>query len=150
MSPKNDIKMNKVGIIKIGFKEQNEVNDAWVQQEQPAQRSIPDIYSDGSHWFKSIDQDNTTLTEELVMDESGKCFEVQLPFVVRTEADMALAKKYEGRPVVVYAVAADGNRYTIGTKSYPAHLITFNRYDARNTREVAMEVNYRGKTSLLR
>lgn len=144
--------MSKVGIIKIGFKEQNEVNDAWVQQEQeqPAQRSIPDIYMDGSHWFKSIDQDNTTLTEELVIDESGKCFEVQLPFVVRKQADIDLAKKYEGRPVVVYAIAADGKRYTIGTKSYPAYLITSNRYDARNTREVAMEVNYKSKTSLIR
>ena len=145
--------MTKVGILKIGFKEQNEVNDAWVQQEQeqPAQRSgIPDIYIDGSHWFKSIDQDNTSLTEELVIDESGKCFEVQLPFVVRKKADIDLAKKYEGRPVVVYAIAADGKRYTIGTKSYPAYLITSNRYDARNTREVAIEVNYKSKTSLIR
>ncbi len=141
--------MSKVGILKIGFKEQNEVNDQWVQQEQQSERSIPDIYSDGSHWFKSIDQDNTSLTEQLVMDESGKRYEVRLSFVVRTDADIALAKKYEGRPVVVYAVAADGSRYTIGTKSYPAYLTPSNRYDARNTREVAMEVNYRGKTSLL-
>ena len=142
--------MSKVGILKIGFKEQNEVDDTWVQQEQQAERSVPVVYSDGSHWFKSIDQDNTSLTEQLVMDASGKHYEVQLPFVVRTDADMALAKKYEGRPVVVYAVAVDGTRYTIGTKSYPAYLTPSNRYDARNTREMAMEVNYRGKTSLLR
>lgn len=142
--------MSKVGILKIGFKEQNEVNDQWVQQEQQSERSIPDIYIDGSHWFKSIDQDNTTLTEELTIDESGKYYDVQLPFVVRQKADIDLAKKYQGRPVVVYVIAVDGSRYTIGTKSYPAYLTPSNRYDARNTREVAMEVNYRGKTSLLR
>lgn len=142
--------MNKIGIRKIGFKEQNEINDAWVQQEQPAQRSLPDIYLDGSHWFRSIDQDNTSLTEELVMDESGKCFQIELPFAVRTESDMELAKKYAGRPVVVYANAVDGKQYKIGTKSYPAYLMIYNRYDARNTREVTVEVKYQSKTSLLR
>ena len=30
------------------------------------------------------------------------------------------------------------------------YLITTDNYDARNTREVAMEVNYKGRTSLLR
>lgn len=142
--------MSKVGILKIGIKEQNEVNDTWVQQEQQSERSVPVVYSDGSHWFKSIDQDNTSLTEELTIDESGKYYDVQLPFVVRQKADIDLAKKYQGRPVVVYVIAVDGSRYTIGTKSYPAYLKPSNRYDARNTREVAMEVNYRGKTSLLR
>lgn len=142
--------MSKVGILKIGFKEQNEVNDQWVQQEQQSERSVPVVYSDGSHWFKSIDQDNTSLTEELTIDESGKYYDVQLSFVVRQKADIDLAKKYQGRPVVVYVIAVDGSRYTIGTKSYPAYLKPSNRYDARNTREVAMEVNYRGKTSLLR
>ena len=142
--------MSKVGILKIGFKEQNEVNDTWVQQEQQSERGVPVVYSDGSHWFKSIDQDNTSLTEELTIDESGKYYDVQLSFVVRQKADIDLAKKYQGRPVVVYVIAVDGSRYTIGTKSYPAYLTPSNRYDARNTREVAMEVNYRGKTSLLR
>ena len=60
--------MNKIGIYKIGFKEQNEVNDQWVQQEQEqAQRDIPVVYIDGSHWFKSIDQTATDITEELVI-----------------------------------------------------------------------------------
>ena len=142
--------MNKVGILKIGFKEQNEINDLWVQQEQQVERSIHEIYLDGSHWFKSIDQDNSTLTEELIIDESGKYYEVQLPFVVRQVADIELAKKYQGRPVVVIVVAVDGSRYSIGTKSYPAYLTPSNRYDGINTREMAMEVNYRSKTSVLR
>lgn len=142
--------MNKVGILKIGFKEQNEISDPWVQQEQQSERSIPDIYIDGSHWFKAIDQDNSSLTEELIIDESGKYYEVQLPFVIRQVADIDLAKKYQGRPVVVIVVTVDGSRYSIGTKSYPAYLTPSNRYDGRNTREMAMEVIYRSKTSVLR
>lgn len=142
--------MNKIGIFKIGFKEQNEVNDQWVQQEQQEERSIPDVYMDGSHWFKSIDQTATELTEDLTVDETGVHYDVQLPFTVRLEVDTELAKKYAGRPVVVYAVAVDGKRYTIGTKSYPAYLVISNRYDAMNTREVAVNVKYQSKTSLLR
>lgn len=142
--------MNKIGIFKIGFKEQNEVNDQWVQQEQQEERSIPDVYLDGSHWFKSIDQTATELTEDLTVDETGVHYDVQLPFTVRLEVDTELAKKYAGRPVVVYAVAVDGKRYTIGTKSYPAYLVISNRYDAMNTREVAVNVKYQSKTSLLR
>lgn len=142
--------MNKIGIFKIGFKEQNEVNDQWVQQEQQEERSIPDVYMDGSHWFKSIDQTATELTEDLTVDETGVYYDVQLPFTVRLEVDTELAKKYAGRPVVVYAVAVDGKRYTIGTKSYPAYLVISNRYDAMNTREVAVNVKYQSKTSLLR
>ena len=142
--------MNKVGIYRIGFKEQNEVDDQWVQQEQPAQRSIPDIYIDGSHWFKSIDQKATDLTEEMVMDENGTSFEQNLDFVVRKEVDIELARKYANRPVVVYAVAVDGSRYTIGTKSYPACLVISDRYQGLDTREVAVKVGYRSKTRLLK
>jgi hypothetical protein len=142
--------MNKIGIFKIGFKEQNEVNDQWVQQEQQEERSIPDVYIDGSHWFKSIDQTATELTEDITVDETGVHYEVQLPFTVRLEVDTELAKKYAGRPVVVYAVAVDGKQYTIGTKSYPTYLVISNRYDAMNTREVAVNVKYQSKTSLLR
>lgn len=148
--------MNKIGIYKIGFKEQNEVSDEWVQEDQQQEqqeemdRTIPNPMIVGNHWFKSIDQDNTTLTEELVMDESGKRYEVELPFVVRKTEDIALAKKYEGRPVVVYAFAVDGKRYTIGSKEYPARLVTSNRYQALDTREMAMTVSYKSNSSLMR
>ena len=140
-----------VGIKTIGFVEQNEVNDQWVQQEeeQQAERSIPDIYIDGSHWFKKIDQSAADLTEDLVMDESGQHYELTLSFTVRTESDMALAKKYAKRPVVIYAVAVDGTRYTIGTKSYPAYIVTSNRYDAMNTREVQGSVTYQSRTGIM-
>ena len=141
--------MNKVALKTIGFKEQNEVNDQWVQQEQQQERSIPDIYVDGSHWFKKIDQSAADLTEDLVMDESGQHYELTLSFTVRTEDDIALAKKYAKRPVVVYAVAVDGSRFTIGTKSYPAYLVTSNRYDAMNTREVQVSVSYRSRTGIM-
>ena len=141
--------MNKVALKNIGFKEQNEVNDQWVQQEQQQERSIPDIYIDGSHWFKKIDQSAADLTEDLVMDESGQHYELTLSFTVRTEDDMALAKKYAKCPVVVYAVAVDGSRFTIGTKSYPAYLVTSNRYDAMNTREVQVSVSYQSRTGIM-
>ena len=143
--------MTIVGIKTIGFVEQNEVNDQWVQQEeeQQAERSIPDIYIDGSHWFKKIDQSAADLTEDLVMDENGQHYELTLSFTVRTEDDIALAKKYAKRPVVIYAVAVDGTRYTIGTKSYPAYIVTSNRYDATNTREVQGSVTYQSRTGIM-
>lgn len=142
--------MNRIGILKIGFKEQNEVDDVWVQQEFPAQRDMSSFHVDGSHWFKSIDQGNTSIIEDLKLDESGKCYEIELSFVVRTEEDMEMAKKYAGRPVVVYAIAVDGRRYAIGTKSYPAYIVISNKYDALNSREVSLDVSYQSKTSLLR
>lgn len=141
--------MSKVGIYRIGFKEQNEVNDVWVQQEEPAQRTLPDIYIDGSRRFKSIDQKNTTLTEDMVMDESGKKYVLKLPFVVRKDEDIDLAKKYAGRPLVVYAWAVDGHLYKIGTKTYPAYIVTSNRYQGLDTREMAMTVEYESLTPLL-
>ena len=142
--------MSKVGIYRIGFKEQNEINDIWVQQEEQQERSGPELYIDGSHWFKSIDQKVTDLTEEMVMDETGTCFEQNLSFVVRKDVDIELARKYANRPVVVYAFAVDGSRYTIGTKNYPAYLVTSDRYQGLDTREMAMTVNYKTKTRLLK
>lgn len=142
--------MSKVGIYRIGFKEQNEINDIWVQQEEQQERSGPELYIDGSHWFKSIDQKVTDLTEEMVMDETGTCFEQNLSFVVRKDVDIELARKYANRPVVVYALAVDGSRYTIGTKNYPAYLVTSDRYQGLDTREMAMTVNYKTKTRLLK
>ncbi len=142
--------MSKVGIYRIGFKEQNEINDIWVQQEEQQERSGPELNIDGSHWFKSIDQKVTDLTEEMVMDETGTCFEQNLSFVVRKDVDIELARKYANRPVVVYALAVDGSRYTIGTKNYPAYLVTSDRYQGLDTREMAMTVNYKTKTRLLK
>ena len=142
--------MSKVGIYRIGFKEQNEINDIWVQQEEQQERSGPELYIDGSHWFKSIDQKVTDLTEEMVMDETGTCFEQNLSFVVRKDVDIELARKYANRPVVVYALAVDGSRYTIGTKNYPAYLVTSDRYQGLDTREMAMTVNYKTKARLLK
>lgn len=144
--------MNKIGIHKIGFTEQHEVVDQWQQQQEQLQeeRALPDVYLNGGHWFKSIDQTNTSLTENLISDDSGIYYEVQLPFIVRKPVDMELAKKYAGRPIVLTVYAVDGKRYTIGSKEYPAYLITSNRYSAMDTREMALEVNYKSQTSILR
>ena len=141
--------MNKIGIYRIGFKEQNEVNDVWVEQEQQ-ERGIPVITIDGVRRFKSIDQKNTTLTEELIDDENGIRYEVQLPFVVRKEEDVELADKYSGRPVVMYVWAVDGHLYKIGSKLYPAYMITSNKYQGLDTREMAVNVYYESLTKLLK
>lgn len=140
--------MSKVGILKIGFKEQNEVNDQWVQQEQQSERSIPDIYVDGSHWFKSIDQDNTSLTEELTIDENGSKYRQQVQFVVRTDYDRALARKYERRPIVLHVWTVDGNHYKIGTKQYPAYLVP-SKTNSMDTVETAMTVDYETLTPIM-
>ena len=141
--------MSKIGIYQIGFKEQNEESDIWVQQEAQQERSLPNIYLDGTRRFKSIDQKKTDLTEELVMDASGKKYKVQLPFIVRKDIDIELAKKYAGRPMVVYVWAVDGKVYKIGTKSYPAYIITSNRYQGLDTREIALTVEYESRKPLL-
>ena len=141
--------MSKIGIYQIGFKEQNEESDIWVQQEAQQERSLPNIYLDGTRRFKSIDQKKTDLTEELVMDASGKKYKVQLPFIVRKDIDIELAKKYAGRPMVVYVWDVDGKVYKIGTKSYPAYIITSNRYQGLDTREMALTVEYESRKPLL-
>lgn len=58
--------MTIVGLKKIGFVEQNEVNDVWVQQELPAQRGENDPVIENIRWFGSIDQSVSTLTEQAV------------------------------------------------------------------------------------
>jgi len=141
--------MSKVGIYQIGLKEQNEVTDVWVQQEELQDRGLSDITLDGIRLFKSIDQNNTDLTEERVMDESGTHYEIHLTFVVRKDEDIEMARKYCGRPVLVYAYAVDGHLYTIGTKSYPAYIHTTDRYRGLDTREMAMTVEYESRTPLL-
>lgn len=141
--------MSKIGIYQIGFKEQNEESDVWVQQEAQQERSLPNIYLDGTRRFKSIDQKKTDLTEELVMDASGQKYKVQLPFIVRKDIDIELAKKYAGRPMVIYVWAVDGHVYKIGTKLYPAYIITSNRYQGLDTREMALTVEYESRKPLL-
>ena len=141
--------MTKVALKSIGFVEQNEIDDQWVQQEQPAQRGIGGTAIAGLHPFGSIDQSAATLEENFEDDESGQHYEALLDFTVRTEADMALAKKYAGRPVVVHVQAVDGSRYKIGTKQYPVRMTTQNRYDAMNTREIGISVTYKSLNGIM-
>lgn len=142
--------MSKVGIYRIGFKEQNEVDDQWVMQEAQAERSIPSFSMNGIHWFKSIDQRNTDLTEDEATDETGRKYIGQLAFVVRKDEDINLARQYDGRPLVVYAYAVDGKVYNLGTKNYPAYLVTSDRYQGLDTREMAMTVTYESRVRLLK
>ena len=143
--------MNKVALKTIGFVEQNEVNDQWEQQaEQQEQqdRVIPGVFLDGINRFRSIDQDQASMTEELAMDENGSKYRQQVQFTVRTEYDRALAKKYERRPLVLHVWAVDGSHYKIGTKSYPAYLVP-SKTKSRQTVETSITVEYDTLTPIM-
>ena len=141
--------MNKVALKKIGFVEQNEENDNWVQQEQQAERSLSqDIYIDGIHRFRSIDQAKSSIMEDLSIEESGNKYHQHVQFVVRTEYDRALAKKYERRPLVVHVWTVDGCHYKLGTKSYPAYFVP-SKTNSMDTVETAMTVDYDTLTAIM-
>lgn len=141
--------MNKVALKKIGFVEQNEENDNWVQQEQQAERSLSqDIYIDGIHRFRSIDQAKSSIMEDLSIEESGNKYHQHVQFVVRTEYDRELAKKYERRPLVVHVWTVDGCHYKLGTKSYPAYFVP-SKTNSMDTVETAMTVDYDTLTAIM-
>ena len=141
--------MNKVALKTIGFVEQNEVNDQWVQQQEQQDRSLSqDIYIDGIHRFRSIDQDNSSMTEELTIDENGNKYRQQVQFTVRQEYDRDLAKKYERRPLVVHVWAVNGCHYKLGTKSYPAYLVPA-KTNSMQTVETALTVEYETLTPIM-
>ena len=141
--------MNKVALKKIGFVEQKEENDNWVQQEQQAERSLSqDIYIDGIHRFRSIDQAKSSIMEDLSIEESGNKYHQHVQFVVRTEYDRELAKKYERRPLVVHVWTVDGCHYKLGTKSYPAYFVP-SKTNSMDTVETAMTVDYDTLTAIM-
>jgi hypothetical protein len=140
--------MNKVALKTIGFEEQNEVNDQWVQQQEQQDRSLPDVYIDGIHRFRSIDQRQASMTEELTMDENGSHYRQQVQFTVRTEYDRELAKKYERRPLVLHVWTVDGHHYKIGTKSYPAYFVP-SKTNSMDTVETSLTVEYETLTPIM-
>lgn len=145
--------MSKVGIYQIGFVEQNEDNDVWVQtqvqQNAPAERGAAGTVIQGLRKFKRIDQKVADLNQELVIEDSGKKYAIQLDFTVRTDEDIALAGKYEGRPVVMYVWAVDGHLYKLGTKSAPVRMATNDIYQGVTTREVSVSVKFDSHHRLL-
>ena len=140
--------MNKVALKKIGFVEQNEENDQWVQQEQQVESLSQDIYIDGIHRFRSIDQAKSSIMEDLSIEESGNKYHQHVQFVVRTEYDRELAKKYERRPLVVHVWTVDGCHYKLGTKSYPAYFVP-SKTNSMDTVETAMTVDYDTLTAIM-
>lgn len=144
--------MAKVGIYRIGFASQVEMDDQWVQQEpQPATKGALSTATllTVDKWFSSIDQKQASLTERLVKDENGMCFETTLNFTVRKDSDIALAKKWMRRPVILSVQAVDQKIYTLGTKQYPVWMQTENAYDGIDTREINIDVVYRTLNGLL-
>jgi len=140
--------MARIGIYRIGFVEQNEVTDSWQEEEQQRNGNDP-LNITSIHWFIGLEQDTTTLTEESVDDDGGLCFDATLTFTVRKDQDIALAKKYIARPVVIHAIAVDGNDYKLGTKEYPVRMNSINRYNALETREIEIDITYRTLTGIL-
>ena len=140
--------MNKVALKTIGFVEQNEANDSWTPQQQQQDRDIPDAYIDGINRFRSIDQQQATMTEELTIDESGSHYRQQVQFAVRQKYDRDLAKRYERRPLVLHVWTADGNHYTLGTKQYPAYLVP-TKTNSMDTVETALSVEYQTLTPIM-
>lgn len=133
--------MNKVALKTIGFVEQNEVNDQWVQQEEQHNRTLPDTYLDGINRFRGIDQQNASMNEELVTDESGSHYRQQVQFTVRQQHDRLLAQRYERRPLVLHVWTVDGTHYTLGTKSYPVYLVPA-KTNSMDTVETTLTVDY--------
>ena len=141
--------MTKVALKKIGFIEQNEVDDTWQQQQSGVQPEPQRGTSPSVKWFAGIDQAAAILEETVNQSSDGSYYESRLSFSLRQEADIAKAKKYARRPVVIYVNAVDGSQYTIGTKGYPATMITRNRFDGTNTREITVEVTYQTLTPVM-
>lgn len=141
--------MNKVALKKIGFAEQNEINDVWVEQQVQVRSTT--ITTDGTlwRWFDNIDQANALLEESVTDNDNGIYYTTDVSFTVRTEADMALAKKYEKRPLVVKVEAVDGNIYKIGTKQYPVRMTTKNIYDGLTVREIQVSLSFDSLTGVL-
>ena len=141
--------MNKVALKKIGFAEQNEINDVWVEQQVQVRSTT--ITTDGTlwRWFDNIDQDNALLEESITDNDNGIYYTTDVSFTVRTEADMALAKKYKKRPLVVKVEAVDGNIYKIGTKQYPVRMTTKNIYDGLTVREIQVSLSFDSLTGVL-
>lgn len=143
--------MIKVGILKIGIVEKNEVDDAW-QQVSVTTQQVDDRESNilNIHYFKDVDQSQSDISEKLTIDENGKVFDTELSFVVRTQRDINIGKKYINRPLVIHVWTVDGSHYIIGTKSYPAYLESDNRYENTSTREMAFTVHYQSVTGILK
>ncbi len=141
--------MAKTGIYRIGFVENNEVDDVWQQVEEQQEERGTRSGMSVMHWFSTFDQKQASLKEELVEDENGIHFETTLDFTVRRDTDIALAKRYMRRPVVMHAIAVDQNEYKIGTKSYPVRMKTNNDYGGVDTREIRISVTYQTRTGVM-
>ena len=142
--------MAKVGIYRIGFVEQNEFDDTWhEQQPQPAQRGGNDPVVANAHYFNRFDQGQANMVEELNIDENGAMYSLAIDFPVRDDNDIALAKKYMRRPIVMYVETVAEEHYTIGSKEYPVRMKSQNNYDGISNREMAISVNYDTLTGVL-
>lgn len=140
--------MQGIGIKRIGFVEQNEYESSNDIHPMPMNIDRDEVIQN-IRWFAAFDQGNAQLSEHHVIDENGAMYQAFLDFTVRKEDDMQLAKRYAGRPVVIYAEAVDGKTYRIGTKEYPVRMSRDKKYDGVSNREVSLSVTYDTLTGIL-
>lgn len=142
--------MNTIGISKVWFVEQNEVLDAWQeQQEEEQMRDGEQPSLSHRHYFDSIDQGTASISEEFREEQTGAFFETSLQFTVRQKNDMELAKAYCNRPVVIYVKTVEGVTYQIGTKEYPVRMATSVSYDGLNTTETTISASCQSLIGIL-
>jgi len=137
--------MVKVGLLKIGFIERDQVNAIYINPNASQnQQQVNDRGAvDNVQWLKNIDQQNSSISEEFETDERGAQYSVSVDFVVRTEKDITLTKRFIRRPIVLYVQTVDGRQITVGTVEYPAFLKTANKYRAVSSRELSCELEYK-------
>ena len=139
--------MNKVGLKRIGIADKISIND--VNQSQQGQVVNLRGIQPGVLWFASIDQRDSSLSEELSSDENGLKYDISVNFVVRNTSDIARVKNYMRRPVVMYVETVDGNSITLGTPTYPVFMETEDEWNNLTVRQLSVKVKYESLTSLI-
>ena len=86
--------------------------------------------------FSAFDQAEATLSETGEDEATGTAYRQEITFVVRREADIATATKYQRRAVALQVHTVDGHHYNIGSLLDPVYLNTNNRYEGTKVREM--------------
>lgn len=142
--------MEKTGIAKIGFINQIEYDDQWNENRAAWNPDDEDVQNNPNlHYFTSIDQEKSTMTQTSATDENGVLYSLRLSFVVRKEEDIELARKYANVPLVILVRTADGKNHHIGNSVYPAHFELDQSYNGVATKELALQSQYESETEIM-
>lgn len=140
--------MQKVGIKKIGFLKESE-NDIWEENRTAVDSGDELVEYEPYIFFKSIDQDNSTMEQSYMNDENGPLYSVELTVVVRREDDIALAQEKTCKPQILKVNTADGKEHILGTSDYPVYLKVDDNYNGMLTKELVMKAHYQADSPVL-